>query len=191
MADFHFSVFPRGAALGAGVSSLTELLDGALRRTEPAGRWKATDDGRFWCHLQPVDGACPAQGWKLHVSATPASAAAVLERSLPVLLAGGAGFKFARTPEHVAQVNARHTPRGHSGKFLTVYPRTDEEAVRLAAALHEATAGLPGPRVLSDRPYAPDSLVHYRYGAFIEQRRISNDGLHTWVVLDPDGGPPP
>lgn len=189
MADFHFSVFAGGGGAEAGASPFPGLLDDALRRAGSADRWQASDDGRFWCHVQPVDGACPAQGWKLHVSATPASAAAVLERSLPVLLAGGAAFKFARTPEHVAQLNARHTPRGHSGKFLTVYPRTDEEAVRLAAALHEATPGLPGPRVLSDRPYAPDSLVHYRYGAFVEQRRISNDGLQTWVLLDPDGNP--
>jgi len=179
MADFHSSVIPGGTGTAVGASPFTGLLDEALRRARLADRWRTADDGRFWCHVQPVDGEEPAQGWKLHVSATPASAAAVLERSLPVLLGGDSGFKFARTPDHVARLNARHTPRGHSGKFLTVYPRTDDEAVRLAAALHEATAGLPGPRVLSDRPYTPDSLVHYRYGAFIEQRRISNDGLHT------------
>lgn len=51
------------------------------------------------------------------------------------------------------------------------------------------TAGLAGPRILSDRPYAPDSLVHYRYGAFVEERMISNDGLYAWVIFDPDGNP--
>jgi len=59
--------------------------------------------------------------------------------------------------------------------------------VRRAARRHEATVGLPGPRILSDRPYAPGSLVHYRYGAFVEERRISNDGLYAWVIFDPDG----
>lgn len=44
------------------MSSLTGLLDGALRRTEPAGRWKAVDDGRFWCHVQPVDRPVAAVG---------------------------------------------------------------------------------------------------------------------------------
>ena len=189
MADFHDSVFPRGTAVGADASSLTGLLDGALRRIESPERWRTANDGRFWCVVQPVDGEGPAQGWKLHVSATPASAAPVLERCLPVLLAGDSPFKFALTTEHVAHLNARHTARGHSGKFLTVYPRSDNEAVRLAAALHGATAGLPGPRILSDRPYAPDSLVYYRFGAFVEQRRITNDGLHAWVILDPDGNP--
>ncbi|MGQ0775737.1 MAG: class IV lanthionine synthetase LanL [Pseudonocardiales bacterium] len=113
----------------------------------------------------------------------------MLVRAVPVLLAGCSAFKFASTLEHVAQLNARNTPRGHSGKFVTVYPDSDEEAVRLAAALHEATAGLAGPTILSDRPYAPGSLVHYRYGAFVEERKLSNDGLYSWVIFDPDGNP--
>ncbi|MGQ0777463.1 MAG: class IV lanthionine synthetase LanL [Pseudonocardiales bacterium] len=113
----------------------------------------------------------------------------MLVRAVPVLLAGCSAFKFASTLEHVAQLNARNTPRGHSGKFVTVYPDSDEEALWLAAALHEATAGLAGPRILSDRPYAPGSVVHYRYGAFVEERTLSNDGLYSWVIFDPDGNP--
>ncbi|QFG27315.1 protein kinase/lanthionine synthetase C family protein [Actinomadura sp. WMMB 499] len=127
----------------------------------------------------------------MHVSATPASAPEVLARALPVLLAGEArsAFKFAATVDFVAALNARNTSRGHSGKFMTIYPESDTEAVRIARELHEATQGLAGPRVLSDRPYAPGSLVHYRYGAFVEERRLTNDGFYTWTILDPDGKP--
>ncbi|MGX1778603.1 class IV lanthionine synthetase LanL [Nocardia brasiliensis] len=187
MADVHFGVFGRPSGTGGGASSLTDILYHALRRTGPAERWSIVDDDRFWCTARPVGGEGPAQGWKLHVSATPASASQVLERSLPVLLAADSAFKFALTVEHVAQLNTRNTPRGHSGKFITVYPTSDEEAVRLAAALHTVTASLPGPRILSDRPYVPDSLVHYRYGAFVGRRRISNDGMYSWLILDPAG----
>ena len=59
---------------------------------------------------------------------------------------------------------------GRSGKFITVYPSNDKQALQLAVALHEATDGLPGPRIRTDRPLRPGSLVHYRYGAF---RRLS------------------
>lgn len=38
-------------------------------------------------------GAWRAQGWKLHVSATPRNAVDVLSRALDVLLADGARFK--------------------------------------------------------------------------------------------------
>ncbi|NIB31266.1 hypothetical protein HBB16_05175 [Pseudonocardia sp. MCCB 268] len=53
-------------------------------------------------------------------------------------------------------------------------------------------AGLAG-SLQPDRPYAAGSLVHYRYGAFVEQRRLSNDGLYAWVIprsgRQPGGGP--
>src|SRR5262249_17728344 len=101
----------------------------------------------------------------------------------------GSSFKFASTLENVGRLNDRHTPRGHSGKFITIYPESDEEAVRLAGALHEATVGLAGPFILSDRPHVSGSLVHYRYGAFVGQRRLSSDGLYSWVIFDPDGNP--
>ncbi|MFA1538735.1 class IV lanthionine synthetase LanL [Actinomadura monticuli] len=188
MADFHFSVFSGGAGAAGGDTRLLDALDRATAAAPGGARWRVRR-AAMWCHVVPADVECPAQGWKLHVSATPASAPEVLSRSLAVLLAGGSAFKFAATLDHVAALTARNASRGHSGKFITVYPASDDEAVRLARELHEATAGLPGPRILSDRPYAPDSLVHYRYGAFVEERRITNDGFYAWMILDPDGNP--
>ena len=186
MADFNFSVLTPALRVGVDGSTLTRVLDSALSATSEKDRWEVTGDG-FWCYVTQQGQLRRTQGWKLHVSATLASAETVLTRSLPVLLGGRSPFKFAKTIDHVAMLNARHTPRGHSGKFVTVYPHSDEEAVRLAKALHQATEGLAGPRILSDQPYAPMSLVHYRYGAFVEERRISNDGFYAWTILDPDG----
>ncbi|MFB4308888.1 class IV lanthionine synthetase LanL [Actinomadura sp. GTD37] len=188
MADFHFSVFSGAAHAADGDTRLTEVLDQATAAAPDGARWRVRR-AAVWCHVVPENVELPAQGWKLHVSATPASAAEVLARSLPVLLAGGSAFKFAATVDHVAALNARNASRGHSGKFITVYPAGEDEAVRLALELHRATAGLPGPRILSDRPYMPGSLVHYRYGAFVEERRITNDGFYAWMILDPDGNP--
>ncbi|TYB45681.1 class IV lanthionine synthetase LanL [Actinomadura chibensis] len=188
MAEFNFSVFSGAAAPESGDARLTGVLDRALAALPGPSGWTARRSP-MWRHLTRDGGGCPAQGWKLHVSATPASAEEVLDRALAVLLAGNSPFKFAASHDQVAVLNARNTSRGHSGKFLTVYPESDAEAVRLAAELHEATAGLAGPRILSDRQYAPGSLVHYRYGAFVEDRRITNDGFYAWVILDPDGNP--
>jgi serine/threonine protein kinase len=188
MADLDASTFPGSAGSDAEDSVLGAVLENALAGLAQADRWDVATSG-FWCSLVPADSPRRAQGWKLHLSATPASAQDVLARALPVLLESASPFKFARTLDHVGQLNARQTPRGQSGKFITVYPETDEEAVRLAEALHRETLGLAGPRILSDRPYAPGSLVHYRYGAFIEERRLGNDGLYAWVIFDPDGNP--
>ncbi len=187
MADFNFSVLSQTLDADAN-GVLADVLENALRATGQVDRWQARSGG-VWCSVVPSEPVRRGQGWKLHLSATPASAETVLARSLPVLLEGNSPFKFASTIEHVAELNARHTPRGHSGKFVTVYPESDEEAVRLAETLHRETAGLVGPRILSDRPYMPGSLVHYRYGAFVEERRLGNDGLYAWVIFDPDGNP--
>ncbi|MGI9002535.1 MAG: class IV lanthionine synthetase LanL [Pseudonocardia sp.] len=188
MPEFTASVFTRAPGSAPDDSVLIDVLADALDATGESARWEQATDG-FWCSLTPSEGSSRTQGWKLHLSATLASAETVLARALPVLLTERSAFKFASTTARVAQLNSRSTPRGQSGKFLTVYPRSDADAVRLAEALHQATVGLAGPRILSDRPYAPDSLVHYRYGAFVEQRTLSNDGLYSWVILDPDGNP--
>ncbi|MGW8761531.1 class IV lanthionine synthetase LanL [Streptomyces sp. NPDC055815] len=167
---------------------LEDLLRRALHATGTGARW-AVEADEMWCRVAPVAGTRRAQGWKLHLSATAASAPAVLTRALGVLLREEAGFKFARSLEQVSALNSRATPRGSSGKFITVYPRSDAEAAALAQELHGATAGLAGPRILSDQPYAVRSLVHYRYGSFVGRRRLSDDGLLVWFIEDPDGNP--
>ncbi|MFG2342305.1 class IV lanthionine synthetase LanL [Streptomyces yangpuensis] len=167
---------------------LEELLRRALDASGTDPRW-TTDADEMWCRLTPLTATQRDQGWKLHVSATSASAPAVLAGSLDVLLQEDSAFKFARSLEKVGALNSRATPRGSSGKFITVYPRSDTDAARIALALHRATAGLAGPRILSDQPYAVNSLVHYRYGAFVGRRRLSDDGLLVWYIEDPDGNP--
>ncbi|MFE3073056.1 class IV lanthionine synthetase LanL [Streptomyces sp. NPDC059247] len=164
------------------------LLDRALDATGTGARW-TTDTDDMWCRVANPSGAQRTQGWKLHVSASAASAPAVLAKALDVLLREESTFKFARSLDQVSALNSRATPRGSSGKFITVYPRSDEDATRIARELHRATAGLTGPRILSDQPYAVNSLVHYRYGAFVGRRRLSEEGLLVWFIEDPDGNP--
>ncbi|HKP04087.1 MAG TPA: lipopolysaccharide kinase InaA family protein [Chthoniobacterales bacterium] len=68
------------------------------------------------------------------------------------------------------------------GKFLTVYPRSIDEALKLARELHGATRGLPGPPIPFDARYRKGSLVYYRYGAF--RRPV---GALAGYILDPKG----
>ncbi|MEV6394771.1 class IV lanthionine synthetase LanL [Streptomyces sp. NPDC051907] len=172
-------------------SQLTEvdlegLLREALQATATGERW-TTEADEMWCRLTRPLGIGRRQGWKLHVSATAASAPEVLEKALHVLLREESAFKFVRFLGQVSALNSRATPRGSSGKFITVYPTSDDDAARVALELHRATRGLAGPRILSDQPYAPHSLVHYRYGAFAGRRRLSEQGLLVWCIEDPDG----
>jgi hypothetical protein len=154
------------------------------------GEWRFSVEGP-WALATPFGAHSPEQGWKLHVSATEASAADVLGATLPVLVAEAVPFKFAAGPRIVRLLNSTHADRASGGKFLTIYPADDEQAVRLAEACHRATAGLAGPVILSDRVYRPGSLVHYRYGGFSGDPAIDADGLVVHLIKGPDGAPLP
>ena len=122
------------------------------------------DSSGMWLHVRNTRTRCPEQGWKLHVSAGIGSAEAVLRQVLPVLLAEGVEFKLAISTDALAALNDGSGGLAQVGKFITIYPSDDAQLIRLAVALDDATQGLRGPRIPSDRPLRPGSLVHYRYG---------------------------
>src|SRR6266487_2533605 len=129
----------------------------------------------------------PEQGWKLHVSACGVSADRVLRSVLPVLLAEKATFKVISSVRWLDDLNQGSAGLSQIGKFITVYPHDDAQAVRLAVALDQATHGLPGPAILSDRPLAPGSLVHYRYGGFSHQTMLTLLGEILPAIRNPSG----
>ncbi|MFF3003925.1 lanthionine synthetase LanC family protein [Kitasatospora sp. NPDC057940] len=151
------------------------------------GDWEVTAGG-FWCTARPPASVrLPEQGWKLHVSAASAAGEAVLAAVVRTLADDPCPFKFAAGEQRLRELNSRNSDRGSAGKFITVYPADDAQFRRLAAGLDRATAGLPGPVVLSDRPYRPGSLVHYRYGAFAARAELGHDGEYRSVLHGPDG----
>src|ERR687895_1390822 len=152
------------------------------------GEWRFSVEGP-WAFATRVGARSPEQGWKLHISATEASAADVLAATLPVLAAEGVPFKFAAGHKVVRLLNSTHADRASGGKFITVYPADDAQAVRIAEACHRATEGLAGPVILSDRPYRPGSLVHYRYGGFTASPSVDADGVVVHLIKGPDGTP--
>lgn len=179
----------------ADLALLPDLVRAALARSGagPAGatgEW-TVEPGDFWCHVRPGDAVRRTQGWKLHVSATPLSAPLVLARAARVLTVHRAPFKFAASPARVAALVSGRFARGGGGKFITVYPADDTQFRLLAEELHRATVGLPGPAVLSDRRYLPDSQVYYRYGVFAASPEFTADGAFAARLTDPEGRPVP
>ena len=150
--------------------------------------WSFSVDGP-WAFATPAGVRSPEQGWKLHISATEASAADVLAAALPVLLTEAVPFKFAAGHNVVRLLNSTHADRASGGKFITIYPADDAQAVRVAEACHRATQGLAGPVILSDRAFRPGSLVHYRYGGFSGAPAIDADGVVVHLIKGPEGKP--
>src|SRR5258708_7182150 len=152
-------------------------------------QWTFSVEGP-WALATPGGVRSPQQGWKLHISATAASAAGVLAATVPLLVAEGAPFKFAAGERVVRLLNSTHADRASGGKFLTVYPVDDAQAVRLAEACHRATEGMAGPVILSDRAYRPGSLVHYRYGGFSGAPAVDAAGVVVHPLKGPARAPP-
>ena len=155
---------------------------GAGRRAEPP-----RDSSDIWIKVLNERAPSPGQGWKLHLSAGAWSAETVLRRALPVLLAEDASFKVAASLRSLEFLNEGEGGLSQIGKFITVYPNDDAQAVRLALALDEATRGLRGPAVPSDRPLRPGSLVHYRYGGFDDRHVQTPLGEILPAIERPDG----
>jgi hypothetical protein len=121
----------------------------------------------------------PAQGWKLHVSATILSAAEVFARAQPILRKYDALFKVPCRLELLKSLNSGLGHFSQIGKFLTIYPRSTNEALKLAFEIHRATRGLPGPRIPFDERYRKHSLVYYRYGPLRRSVEGTPGFIHT------------
>ncbi len=144
--------------------------------------------GSIWCFSRHRNRDDPPQGWKLHISATILSACQILELVSPCLKRHQALFKAPQTLAELHKLNAG-VEYGFSqvGKFITVYPRSTELALSLAAELHHLTAGLPAPSVAYDEPWRARSCVHYRYGQFYFDQTIKVGNQSVPAIARPDG----
>ena len=147
-------------------------------------RYLPVQDGEtIWRYSQSAHATLPEQGWKLHVSASILSANKTFSRVAPYLKQRDVLFKAPCSLEELEKLNAGLF-YGYSqvGKFITVYPRSDSEAVSLASQLDLLTRHLPAPVVPFDSQFGPGSNVFYRYGSFNLRMEDGGD-----AICDPDG----
>jgi hypothetical protein len=155
------------------------LSDSYLRVIPAIGGWRYSRSART---------GEPTQGWKLHVSATLPNAITAFARCAPLLTREDVLFKSVKHLGVLAQLNSG-IPFGFSqvGKFMTVYPRDERQALALASRLHELTMDLAAPTVPFDKPYMSPGSIYYRYGAFGQQQLELEDGESVSAIRDRDG----
>lgn len=130
----------------------------------------------------------PDQGWKLHVSANLLDACDVLEVVAPFLSGKDVQFKAPVTLLELSKINCGlHYGYQQIGKFITVYPRDNAEAVSIASDLDRLTADYSPVSVPFDEQLKPGSSVHYRYGAFHNRTLIDETGREFGIVFDAGG----
>jgi class III lanthionine synthetase len=149
--------------------------------------WQIQRKG-IWFHCGSPQNVTPLQGWKIHVSATPANAHEVLCRVAALLLRrADTDFKFALDMSILFLLNSKNWPRGGSGKFITIYPRDNNRFLELIEEIHQSTMDLNGPYILSDHRYKESRVVFYRYGGMRLYDVLNVKGERTPVLIAPDG----
>ncbi|MCA6094811.1 class III lanthionine synthetase LanKC [Streptomyces sp. SCA3-4] len=189
LADRHFYEIPDRMSERTAGQDVNGLFATA-RRPVPDG-WRSTRHGD-WLQLTPVDATGaprpgqPAQGWKIHVSATAQTADATAAAVWDYCTARDIPFKFVPTPRQLHLRNSKYAARDHSGKFATVYPADEAALHTVLTGLHEVLAGRPGPYVLTDLRWHEGPL-YVRYGAFARRYCTDAQGALVPAVEDPTG----
>lgn len=127
--------------------------------------WADRDAGPWstWMPLAPVE-PLPRQGWKIHVSALPRDAAAVVGIAARICREQGVAHKMLRTRELVLASQLKYADPVQSGKVFTCYPAAGQLEA-LALRLADELPCLPHPPVQGE-PRLVGSPVSLRHGAF-------------------------
>jgi predicted Ser/Thr protein kinase len=186
LADGHFYDTPD--RLSADGSEPAPLFATA-RRPVPDG-WHAGRTGD-WLTLTPLgaDGAplpAPAQGWKVHSSATAAHAERIAEIVWDYCVPRRIPFKFVPGPHLLHLRNAKYAGRDTSGKFVTVYPADEERLRQVLEELGALLKGFEGPYILTDLRWY-DGPLYVRHGAFARRYVVDERGSLVLAVENGEG----
>lgn len=150
------------------------------------GDWKL-DRSSMWFNVTPPNSKLPSQGWKIHLSTTPSQAKEMLRRTVPLLVKRKLAFKFALDTLVLSIITGKGWSIGGAGKFITVYFDSEQQFVSVAEELHQATADLEGPFIVSDRQYRGSRVIYYRYGGLSPVEVLTAKGEKILVISQPDG----
>ena len=120
----------------------------------------------YWTQLVGPEKLLKVQGWKIHISATIDSAKETLAIVAKCCWSANTEFKFATDPYIHHLLLSKNVRLQSGGKFMTIYPSSNEIFDDLLERLHSDLTGFEGPYILSDRQYKDSKVVFYRYGGF-------------------------
>lgn len=166
---------------------LSEIATAAFESHSLPWKLKRRD---VWTHVVPADGLppiMPAQGWKIHVSANDRNCAELLREVAEILCRRNTFFKFANDLQTLIMMTSKRWSRGGSGKFITIYPKDDQEFKSCLEELYRQVGSYEGPYILSDKRYKDSRCLYYRYGGMAQITELDYMGIEQPLLISPDG----
>lgn len=139
-----------------------------------------------WFYVMNKNEKLPEQGWKIHISAKISEAADLLYNVASLLKRKGVSFKFVPNLDELLRRNYKYAERSSSGKFITIYPASEEKFIILLDELDSLTIDFSnGPYILNDKQWKQGN-VFFRYGGFLPME-VCQDGEKVAAIKRPDG----
>ncbi|HAP5615550.1 TPA: protein kinase/lanthionine synthetase C family protein [Enterococcus faecalis] len=125
------------------------------------------------------------QGWKIHISAILSESQNILNIVSKICFNYNVSFKFVRTHGELKFKNVKYADRSSSGKFITIYPNSEEQFIILLDILHNSLLGFKnGPYILTDKRWR-DGNVYFRYGGFKTIKKVNDQ--NNYYIYTPEG----
>lgn len=138
------------------------------RRVLPPGWNRKHATSSPWVGMKPDGVPIPDQGWKVHISASREDAEETARVVADECIQQGLPFKYVPSDAVFMRMNSKYADRASSGKFITIYPGSTQQADEIIQILIAKLKGMTAPTILTDLQIA-DTPVHVRYGAFVRR----------------------
>lgn len=141
----------------------------------------------IWCHYTSHNILLPNTGWKIHVSCKVAEGIQLLSLIVPYLAKNKIQFKHALDTFILQIINSKAWYRGGAGKFVTIYPKSKSDFLKIIDDIANLTKSYEGPYILSDFRYKNSTNVFYRYGSIMPNTSVNIYGEQENTNIMPDG----
>ena len=148
---------------------LSKVSNDSYWRTESSDAGAHNHRKFFWFIVRHKSCKKIHSGWKIHISASLQNAIEILNIVTPILLSFKFTFKITKNLDFLAYLNNGSNSKQQVGKFITIYPDEEKIALELMQVLHKATQHLKSPRIMTDIQFKENSIIYYRYGAFLAE----------------------
>jgi len=139
----------------------------------------SSDSHGIFTQLNLNEYKIPHQGFKIHVSCTINNFNEILFIVYDFCKKNKIAFKYMSNLDVLKYFLSSKAPRESSGKFITIYPKNDNEFKNILEDLYVLLSGFEGNYILTDKRYKDSKCLYYRFG-------VMNTKIVGNFLLDPN-----